>query len=134
MIKNAVQNTAFFCSPLNKRTGPDSSFPYVFCFFLGGELSMPQSNIQSVTAQQSANKVAQSISILSQAFGSVILPIAGLSMLISVAMFILGGVFHASTLRKVGAGGMISVSVGVLLYFAIPTIFGLLQAMSQPFK
>lgn len=89
---------------------------------------------QSVTAQEFAAKVAQSLAILTQAIGSIVMPLAGFMMVVSIIMFILGSIFHASMLRKTGAGGMIAVAVGVLLYYAIPTIFGLLQAMSQPFK
>lgn len=95
---------------------------------------MPHTVIQPVTPQEFATKVAQALSVLTQVIGSIIMPLAGFMMVISIVMFILGSIFHASTLRKTGAGGMIGVAVGVLLYYAIPTIFGVLQVVSQSFK
>ncbi|WP_028991383.1 hypothetical protein [Thermoanaerobacter thermocopriae] len=100
---------------------------------------MPQTpiqpaNIHPVTPQEFATKVAHALSVLTQVIGSIIMPLAGFIFTVSIIMFILGSIFHASTLRRAGAGGMIGVSVGVLLYYAIPTIFGVLQVVSQSFK
>jgi len=95
---------------------------------------MPQNAVSPVTPQEFAVKIADTIMVLTQAIGSVIIPLAGFILTTSIIMFILGSLFHASTLRKAGAGGMIGVVAGVLLYYAIPTILGVLQIAAQSFK
>ncbi|ERM91519.1 hypothetical protein O163_10120 [Caldanaerobacter subterraneus subsp. yonseiensis KB-1] len=100
---------------------------------------MPQTpiqpaNIHPVTPQEFATKIAHTLMVLTQVIGSIIMPLAGFILTVSIIMFILGSIFHASTLRRAGAGGMIGVVVGVLLYYAIPTILGVLQIAAQSFK
>lgn len=99
-------------------------------------MSPPVSSVHSANpaVQQFASKIAQSLTILAQALGSIIIPLATVMMIISILMFIFGSIFHSSNIRKAGAAGMISVAVGILLYYAIPTIMGILQAMSTPFS
>jgi len=91
-------------------------------------------NIHPVTPQEFAVKIANTLMVLTQAIGSVIIPLAGFILTISIIMFILGSIFHASMLRRAGAGGMVGVAVGVLLYYAVPTILGVLQIAAQSFK
>lgn len=91
-------------------------------------------NVQPVTPEQFAQKTAQALTTLTQVIGSIIMPLAGFIFTVSIIMFILGSLFHTSTLKRAGAGGMIGVAIGVILYYAIPTILGVLQVVSQAFK
>jgi hypothetical protein len=91
-------------------------------------------NVQPVTPQEFSVKIANTLMVLTQAIGSIIIPLAGFILTISIIMFILGSLFHSSTLRRAGAGGMIGVAGGVLLYYAIPTILGVLQIAAQSLK
>ncbi|SDF16279.1 hypothetical protein SAMN04244560_00335 [Thermoanaerobacter thermohydrosulfuricus] len=94
----------------------------------------PPAHSANPAVQEFAAKIAQSLTILAQALGSIIIPLATVMMIVSIIMFIFGSIFHSSNIKKAGAAGMISVAVGILLYYAIPTIMGILQAMSAPFK
>jgi len=86
----------------------------------------------TVTPQEFGSKVAQVITLLSQTFGNIILPFASLAMIVSIVLFIAGSLFHSSTVRRMGIAGIMSVVLGVILYFSIPLIFALLRSISQP--
>lgn len=87
-------------------------------------------NVKPITADEFVNRVIKSINVLSNAVGGVIIPLAGLGLLISLGLFIAGSVFKSESMRKAGTGGLGACLLGILLYFAIPAIIGLLQTIS----
>lgn len=94
----------------------------------------PTNNVKPVTPEEFAERVIKSLNVLSNALSGVILPLAGFGLLVSIGLFIAGSIFRSDSMRKAGAGGIGACLLGIVLYFAIPAVIGLLQTISMILK
>lgn len=89
---------------------------------------------EPITAGEFAQKIADAVIMLINSMSGIIMPIATLSLLVSIGLFIVGGFTQSSSLRKAGSGGIGASITGILLYFALPSIMSLLAGLQQIFK
>lgn len=90
--------------------------------------------IQPVSPAEFGTKISNMLVTLTQTVSSFIVPLATLAMLISVIVFITGSVVHSKIVRKTGAVGFFSAAGGLLLFYGIPLIMGVLANMSRALK
>lgn len=91
-------------------------------------------NVDPIPAEEFSNRVVEALSVLTKATGGVILPLIGFGLIISIGLYLVGSVFKSQTLRKAGGGGLASCFIGGFLYFALPTIMGLLKTLATIFQ
>jgi hypothetical protein len=87
-----------------------------------------------ITAAEFAQKVAEAVIMLIDSVSGIIIPVATLSLLISIVLFIVGGFMQSSSIKKAGAGGIGATILGLILYYAAPTIVSLLSGLQLVFK
>lgn len=91
-------------------------------------------NPKPISAGEFAQKVADAVVMLINSVSGVIIPIATLSLLVSIIMFIVGSFTQSSSIKKAGASGIGATILGLVLYYAAPTILSLLSSLQLIFK
>jgi hypothetical protein len=91
-------------------------------------------NPEPVSAGEFAQKVSQAVIMLINSIAGVIVPVAVLSLLVSVILVIAGGITHSSNIKKAGAGGIGAAVGGLLIYYGLPLIMSLLAGIQQIFN
>lgn len=91
-------------------------------------------NVDAIPAEEFSSRVVEALAVLTKATGGIILPLIGFGFIVSIGLYLIGGVFKSQTLRKAGGGGMASCLIGGFLYFALPTIMGLLKTLAAIFQ
>lgn len=89
--------------------------------------------VKSVTPAEFAEKVNKFIAGLNAAIGGLVLPVATFAMLVSICVIILGALVGHGNLKRYGWGGLLLASVGLLLFWGLPVLLGLLQALATRF-
>lgn len=90
------------------------------------------SNVQ-VSPEEFGQRIGLAITELSKVLGSALLPLASVSFVVAVILFIAGTVFKSENMKKSGIGSMGIIAFGILLYYAIPLILALLEYIGQFF-
>ncbi|MGI9862750.1 hypothetical protein SDD30_15340 [Moorella naiadis] len=89
--------------------------------------------VKPVTPVEFAGKVNKFIAGLNAAIGGLVIPVATFAMLVSICIIILGALVGHSNLKRYGWGGLFLASVGLLLFWGLPVLLGLLQALATRF-
>lgn len=89
---------------------------------------------KAVSPEEFGNRIGKAITELGKVLGSTMMPLASVGFVAAVIMFVAGTAFKSENMKKVGVGGMGVVAFGVLLYFAIPLILGVLEYIGQFFQ
>lgn len=89
--------------------------------------------VKPVTPGEFAGKVNKFIAGLNAAIGGLVLPVATFAMLVSICVIILGALVGHGNLKRYGWGGLLLASVGLLLFWGLPVLLGLLQALATRF-
>ncbi len=89
--------------------------------------------VKPVTPTEFVAKVNNVITGINTATSGLILPVATFAMLISIVIIIMGALVGHHNLRRYGWGGLFLASFGLLLFWGLPVILGLIQALATRF-
>ncbi|RJO62790.1 MAG: hypothetical protein C4542_02180 [Dehalococcoidia bacterium] len=90
--------------------------------------------IKPVSPGEFVGKVENIISGANVALGSIIVQLAIFGMLVSLAVLAVGGLFGIGLVKRVGFGGLLMSAFGLLVYFLIPVILGLIKSFAGQFE
>ena len=91
-------------------------------------------NTSSITAAEFAQRVADAVVVLINSVSGIIVPIATLSLLVSVVLLIIGSFTQSSKIKKAGASGIGATVLGLIVYYAAPTIISLFSSLQLIFR
>jgi len=90
--------------------------------------------IKPVSPEEFSGQLISSGDTLLQVLGSLVIPIVAISVLISIIVYISGGILHSEKIRKSGAAGILAAFIGFFIYALSPYIMGLLYTISNNFN
>ncbi|HBF76638.1 hypothetical protein [Clostridium tyrobutyricum] len=90
--------------------------------------------IRPVSPEEFNVKISESSDMILKVLGNFVIPAVSIGFLISIIVYVTGGILHSDKVRKAGAGGIGASMLGYFIYMISPYLMGLLYGITQVFK
>lgn len=92
------------------------------------------SAVQSVPPEEFVIKANRLLGDVHAMASGVIMPLAGVAMVVSIGAIALGSLTGWGIMRRFGFGGLFTTCLGVFLFWGIPVILGVIRSLGMRFS